>query len=101
MIKVKNSDIEIQNLFNAQAEIDSYGRVIVTMADGFEMWKKDDYIIDDEYVEPLLEDKVYYTYLSFPPDYDFSLLYEKGVNSETVTDKEKAMAYDILMGVKG
>ena len=98
MIKIENSNIEIPNLTDARAYIDDYGKVIVEMNEGYEMWDKKDYIVDGVYSEPLPEDTVYYTMLSLSPVRDFSLLVQKGVEPQNI-DKMKIEAYDILMGV--
>lgn len=99
MIKVKNSNIEIPNLSDATAYIDEYGKVIVEMDEGFEMWDKADYTVDGVYTEPLPEDTIYYTMLSLSPARDFSLLVQKGTEPQNI-DAMKIEAYDILMGVK-
>ena len=86
MLQVRNCNITIPNVTHADAYLDEYNYVILTMNSGYVFWDKKDYTYNGVYEEPAPEDICYSRSGMYPASCDFSLLME-AVESEVPADQ--------------
>lgn len=86
MLQVRNSNITIPNITHADAYLDEYNYVMLTMNSGYVFWDKRDYTYNGVYEEPAPEDICYSRSGMFPQNWDFAGVME-AVESEVPSNQ--------------